>query len=895
MKSSVPPLGCLLLVALLLSPAAVAGEENGSPPDPTSDAQATPVGSPNGASDQPSRDSEIPYDPALIGLPGFPWPMSAPGDLEKALDLIDAKLAETTAELAAARAEAAGAEADPDRIEEAGSDESAEPFALAAAVRRIEKRIEVLGELRIAVQRNATLADRLAESRSKLEQLQAQVAAVEADGIAQEPPFPVSLLDRLQAELALKQGVEEVEETGVATAERRREAVSRDLSTAVSERRAARDRLKQAEADRSSEGDRTTLEEALEDARLNDLLAREQLDALESSGELARTEADIVEAQQALISERIRFLEDRVVLPADVLEEQLAKFAGAKDSMRADIEALQRSGAEAEAELFRAQRQLSEADEDADRAVLSEWVATRQAELSAIRTSVDNLAFALDILSRMETLWELRYRVMKEPESVDVADVLQRVIKDLQETGNEKQSLVERLNALRAIQLAQSRRLGDPALSEGVREAMLVRRAAQELAERHGRALLETQDELIALLRGMRHQLQSRLKETHISLELLQARERLATWWDAEVVVIDDQSIRVRELVTALAMFVVVLLAVSLIRAGARRALQRRKVKSPKTEYGDLRLALSAVSGNTSQIFVLIAAFYVAMTVSGLASPTVKSWLWTLLVIAFYAQLGIWADAAMQDYFTRRRTRQEMRDPSMVTGYGLLMFFVRVGIWITVIVSLLAYFRYPVAGLVGALGVGSLAVAFAVQNILGDVFSSMAIILDKPFRVGDFVKAGETVGVIEHIGVKTTRIRSLSGEQVVLSNSDLLNSRIHNFKHFEERRIVFRIGVVYQTPRSLLEQIPDMLRAAVEEAPRTRFDRAHFAEYSDYSLRFEIVYYVLSPDFTVYMDAQQAINLDIHRRFEEAGISFAYPTQEILLRYATPQPAGYHS
>jgi MscS family membrane protein len=179
-----------------------------------------------------------------------------------------------------------------------------------------------------------------------------------------------------------------------------------------------------------------------------------------------------------------------------------------------------------------------------------------------------------------------------------------------------------------------------------------------------------------------------------------------------------------------------------------------------------------------------------------------------------------------------------------------------------------------------------------VQNILGDVFSSMAIILDKPFRVGDFVNAGETLGTIEHIGVKTTRIRSLSGEQIILSNSDLLNSRVHNFKHFKERRIAFRLGVIYQTPRALLERIPDMLREAVEETPRTRFDRAHFAEHGDFALTFEIVYYVLSPDYSIYMDTQQAINLGIHRRFEDAGVSFAYPTQEVILRYAAAQPTA---
>ena len=128
------------------------------------------------------------------------------------------------------------------------------------------------------------------------------------------------------------------------------------------------------------------------------------------------------------------------------------------------------------------------------------------------------------------------------------------------------------------------------------------------------------------------------------------------------------------------------------------------------------------------------------------------------------------------------------------------------------------------------------------------------------------------------------RIRSLSGEQLIVSNSDLLNSRIHNFKQFRERRVVFRVGVVYQTPRALVEQIPVMLREAVEEQATARFDRAHFCEFGDYALTFEVVYYVLSPDFAIYMDTQQEINLGIHRRFEAAGVSFAYPTQELILR-----------
>jgi small-conductance mechanosensitive channel len=883
------------------------------------------VSAPEDASPQTPPAPELPFDPAAIGLPGLPWPMSAPGDFQKALDLIDARLADMDAQLAAANAKleaATSAAASPvaeqadeqtqrpdqserhsseqsgdqgerreNQSEMAGSGPRVDQAALQATIARIEQRMEALQELRTAVQRNATLTSRLAEAEAQREQVRGQAEGVAADDIGQGPPFPVSLLDRLQAELSLKQGVEAVEETRLATAKRRRDAAASELTKLIRERRAARDRLKQADAHAAPEPERAALQEALELARLNDLRAREQLAASERAEKLARVKDDLGEVQQALLAKRIRFVEKHVVLPREALEEQLAKLTELQEKIRAEIETLQRTGDQAEANLYRAQRRLAQASANADQAALSEWVAARQAQLVAARSSVDNLDLALDILSRMRTLWELRSQLMNDPESVDMKHFLRQVTEELAEARSDKESVVERLNALRSIQLAQARRLRDPALGDEVRKAMLARSAAQESAEAHGRELLDIQAELISLLQGMRHQLTQRLEARHVSLQLLQAQETFERWWDAEVLEFDDQSIRVRELVTALAMFVVVLLVVSLIRMGARRALQRRKAKSPKAQSGDLRLALSAIAGNTSQIFVLIAAFYVAMTFSGLASPTFQGWLWTLLVVAFYAQLGIWANAAMLDYFSRRRTRQEMRDPSTVTGYGLLMFFIRVGIWITVGVSLLAYFRYPIAGLVGALGVGSLAVAFAVQNILGDVFSSMAIILDKPFRVGDFIKAGDCLGTIEHIGVKTTRIRSLSGEQIVLSNSDLLNSRIHNFKQFRERRIAFRIGVIYQTPRHLIEQMPGMLRAAVEEVPRTRFDRAHFFEYGDFALTFEIVYYVLSPDYTVYMDAQQAININIHRRFEEAGISFAYPTQELILRHANQAQA----
>jgi small-conductance mechanosensitive channel len=908
------PLVCFLWLALPTSASAEASTTSANEsaqPTSTADDAETPAEQAPGTDSAPRQEPEaLAFDPAQIGLPELPRPMVSAEDFQAALDLIDARLAELEAALDAAEAAAAevkaaaeaetlaapGVDVETGTPADAATDAEAEGAAAASAFEAtaasIAQRIEVLRELRIVVQRRATLNERLATLERDVSKLREQLETIEQEGVGLEPPFLISQLDQHQAELALKQTMEDMAEARLGTATRRLSAAERALANAVRERRAARDGLVATEDDGLSAAERKTLEQGLELARLKELLVRQQLAAAEVAVELARNEDHLAEAQQAVLAARSAYLEVRAELPREALDQRLAELSRTEEAKYAQIAALQRMGDQAESALYRARRQLAEADEDADTGALNEWVAARQAEVDAARASVDMLTSAMENLSRKRALWELRYGFMNDPESLDPAVLLKQVITDSAAARGEKDAIEARLNALRSIQLAQARRLRDPALSEGAREALAVRSAAHDLAERHGRELLETQDALIALLQGMRHQLENLVQERNLSLQLLQAQETLASWWDAELIVIDDQSVRVRDLVTALAMFVVVLVAVSLIRVGAGRALKRRKVKSPNADYGDLRLALSAISGNTNQLFVLIAAFYVAMTVSGLASPTVKDWLWNALVVAFYAQLGIWANAAMVDYFNRRRTRQEMRDPSTVTGYGLLMFFLRVGIWITVIVSLLAYFKYPVAGLVGALGVGSLAIAFAVQNILGDVFSSMAIILDKPFRVGDFVMAGETLGVIEHIGVKTTRIRSLSGEQVVLSNSDLLKSRIHNFKHFKERRVAFRLGVVYQTPRDLLERIPGMLREAVEEVPQTRFDRAHFFEYGDFALIFEIVYYVLSPDYGVYMDAQQAINLGIHRRFEEAGVSFAYPTQELILRRGAGQPAA---
>jgi small-conductance mechanosensitive channel len=215
---------------------------------------------------------------------------------------------------------------------------------------------------------------------------------------------------------------------------------------------------------------------------------------------------------------------------------------------------------------------------------------------------------------------------------------------------------------------------------------------------------------------------------------------------------------------------------------------------------------------------------------------------------------------------------------------GGLMIVINMVIWFLGLVFLLSNWGIEVTPIIAGLGIGGIAVALAAQNILGDLFSYFVIFFDRPFEAGDFIIVDDKMGTIEYVGIKTTHIRSLSGEQIIIGNSNLTNSRIHNYKRMARRRVVFNIDVEYRTPLEALKKIPDLLRAAVQQQKRVTFDRAHFAAYKEWSMRFEIVYYVESPDFNVYMDIQQNINFAIHEMFRREKIDFAYPTQSLLFK-----------
>ncbi len=219
---------------------------------------------------------------------------------------------------------------------------------------------------------------------------------------------------------------------------------------------------------------------------------------------------------------------------------------------------------------------------------------------------------------------------------------------------------------------------------------------------------------------------------------------------------------------------------------------------------------------------------------------------------------------------------------------GLLQSLLRLTIIVVATILVLDNLGVNVTTLVAGVGIGGIAIGLAAQGVFRDLFSALSIILDKPFAVGHYIVLDDLKGTVERIGLQTTRIRSITGEQIVASNSQLVSSHLRNYEYMTERRASFVLGVTYETPHARLAAIPDMIRTIIESQQGTRFDRCHFSAYGDSALTFETVYHVLSPDYGTFMDIQQAVNLAIHRSFEDAGIAFAYPTQTIQLRPTGP-------
>ncbi|MBD8533188.1 MULTISPECIES: mechanosensitive ion channel family protein [unclassified Massilia] len=334
-----------------------------------------------------------------------------------------------------------------------------------------------------------------------------------------------------------------------------------------------------------------------------------------------------------------------------------------------------------------------------------------------------------------------------------------------------------------------------------------------------------------------------------------------------------------------------------LVTAGlhaVKTLLQRRlELLAPRTETKLDDVALKALRG-TSVLVMLLVGIYAGATLLNLPERSTLI-ITRIAVTAALFQVARWGDRALGAWLLIYRAARA-DDPGRATSTAALGFVFRIVLWAVLLLMVLDNLGFNITTLVASLGIGGIAVALAAQQILGDLFASLSIVLDKPFVIGDFINVNGVMGTVEHVGLKTTRVRSLSGEQIIFSNNDLLKSRIHNLKRMETRRAVFTFGVPYGTLEPELRAIAEMVREKIKaQEPAVTFDRAHFSGFGPAALTFEAVYIVNSPDYVVHMNLQQEILLHVYTALQERGVPIALPAQVLHLadvRTGANDPAG---
>jgi small-conductance mechanosensitive channel len=270
-----------------------------------------------------------------------------------------------------------------------------------------------------------------------------------------------------------------------------------------------------------------------------------------------------------------------------------------------------------------------------------------------------------------------------------------------------------------------------------------------------------------------------------------------------------------------------------------------------------------------------------------------EKWLHYAWIVVLILQVALWVNRIITVSVKRAFERHRSANPSGATHVMVVGLIARIALWAIAVLVTLDNLGFNITTLMASLGIGGIAVALAVQNILGDIFSSVSIALDKPFVIGDFIVVDDYMGTVEYVGLKTTRIRSLGGEQIIFSNTELLKNRIRNYKRMQERRIQFEFSIAYETAPEKVEQVAQMVKEILASPNYgIRFDRAHFKSYGESGLQFEVVYYVLDPDYNKYMDIQQSINLALMRQLRERGITFAHPARSLYLTPAADRASS---
>ncbi|MBT4120641.1 MAG: mechanosensitive ion channel family protein [Candidatus Magasanikbacteria bacterium] len=307
----------------------------------------------------------------------------------------------------------------------------------------------------------------------------------------------------------------------------------------------------------------------------------------------------------------------------------------------------------------------------------------------------------------------------------------------------------------------------------------------------------------------------------------------------------------------------------------------KKLAKKTITEIDD---TVIAIFGSIKPWFYLLVSVFVAIKYLSLPDLVGKV-VYVLLVVAVVYEVVRAFEKVLDYWLYRQMQKSEAGNAEQSKSMmRILKLIAQAILWLIALLMIMSNLGINITSLVASLGIGGIAVALALQNVLSDLFSSFSIFMDKPFEAGDYIQVGTDSGTVERIGMKTTRVRTLLGEELVISNKELTSARVQNFKRMEKRREAITLGLTYETPKEKLEKIPELIKKVVDEVELATYDRCHFSTYGDFSLNFDIVYYIDEPDYGLYMSVKQKVNLGIFDEFAKAGIEFAYPTQLVYTK-----------
>ncbi|MBI4656099.1 MAG: mechanosensitive ion channel family protein [Elusimicrobia bacterium] len=332
--------------------------------------------------------------------------------------------------------------------------------------------------------------------------------------------------------------------------------------------------------------------------------------------------------------------------------------------------------------------------------------------------------------------------------------------------------------------------------------------------------------------------------------------------------------------VYAAIIFVISLLAIYGLRNLVFVKLRELALKT-KTDLDDFIIDL--ISKIKAPEYQLIALYLATRHIY--KSPLFNKALHLIILVVFTYRAIILIHYLIAFWLKKIAAQRQLEESSKTTVINSVKVILNSIIWIAAAIFVLDNLGVNVSALMAGLGIGGVAIALASQTILGDLFNFFVILFDRPFAIGDFIEtdSGATLGTIEHIGIKSTRIRSLSGELLIVSNSKLLSDKIRNYNHMQKRRAVFKLQVIHQTPLEKLRMIPQIARTVISSMEKVSFDRANLYNLGDYSIDFEIVYYISDPDYNLYMNIQERIYHGIIEEFAKHKIEFAYPTQTLFV------------